>query len=349
MFPQTRRMRSLLLAILFAFVPGTVRAQSDQSEETTHLIDEEPIGLASISASWENDGRFYQLLDDSDRWYTNGVKLDFSFTRPWPRVAARALPFQYVYDQPRKAGGIVLAQEIYTPEDLQTPTLITDDRPYAGYLYAGLYVQQADDFRMDHLELDLGVVGSWSQAEAAQKQVHALLPNQVKPRGWDNQLSNEFTVNLNYEHRWRTPKARVLDFEMDLIGAVGGRAGNVHTDLNASVTGRIGYNLPHDFGPSSIESFRDATGTWAEDFGIYVYGRATGRAVAHDIFLDGNTFANSYSIGHKELVAELQAGVMLHYRWFETGWADTWQSETFDGQSEPQVYGAWVVTARFTY
>jgi hypothetical protein len=344
-------MRLHLTVLLVCVTPTLLYAQAEPPADpkATTLLTEDPLGVASISAIWENDGRFFEVFADSDRWYTNGLEVDMSFTRPWPGAAARLLPFKDNYDDPRKAGGIVFGQQIFTPEDIESPALIPDDRPYAGYLYAGLYVQQADDIRMDHLELNVGVVGSWSQAEDAQRFVHSILPNQVEPRGWDHQLANELAINVTYEHRWKTPRAQLADLELDLIGGVGFRAGNVHTDMNASVTGRIGYNLPNDFGPANIDSFRDATGTWAEDFGVYAYGRAMGRAVAHDILLDGNTFANSHSIGHKELVGTIEVGVMLHYKWFETGWTTTWQSEQFDGQAEPHVIGAWTIAGRFTY
>lgn len=338
---------TLRLTFILCLLTGVARAQTDAPEEP--LTGSEPFRVTALTLIVENDSERFQIFGGSDRWYTNGVKLDLSFNRPWPGFTSKLLPFASIYDDPREAGGVVVAQQMFTPEDLEESGLLPDDQPYSGYLYAGLYVQRSDRLNFDHLELDLGVVGQYSGAEAAQSAVHAALPNQIEPAGWDNQLSNEFAINLTYEHRWRTPKAAIGVFDLDAIAGVGGRLGNVHIDANVSGTVRFGYNLPDDFGPPLIDTFRDATGTWSRDFGIYAYARATGQAVARNIFIDGNTFADSHSVDREDFVATLQAGLALRYKWFETGWSTVWQSEQFEQQPEPHEFGSIYATLRFTY
>ena len=44
------------------------------------------------------------------------------------------------------------------------------------------------------------------------------------------------------------------------------------------------------------------------DFGWYLFGGVEGRAVAHNLFLDGNTFAKSLSVQKKTFVADFQGG-----------------------------------------
>jgi hypothetical protein len=311
---------------------------------------EEPNGVSAISLLWENDGQYFRFVNDSDRWYTNGVKLDVSLRRPWPAFTTRLIPFGGRYDEDaRDAGGLVLTQQIFTPERIEDSGPIPDGHPYAGYLYLGAYVQRSDEHNFDHLELDLGVVGSWSGGESAQKFVHAVLPNQIKPSGWDNQLANEPTVQLTYEHRWRTPRASLAELELDAIGGLGAQLGNVYINAHANLTARVGYNLPDDFGPPSINTFRDATGTWRDDFGAYGFVRLSGYLVGRDMFLDGNTFANSLSVDSEPLVGTIQAGVALRYHWFETGWSTTWETKRFEGQRDGHVYAAWHVAARLTY
>ena len=335
---------------------GTLRtgidppAAGEPADPALEDAAKEPNGVASVTLIWENDGQYFRFVNDSDRWYTNGVKIDVALRKPWPPFTARLLPWSRFYDDDaREAGGFVLTQEIRTPKNISDPNPIPDDMPYSGYLYLGAYVQRSDQLNFDHLELDVGVVGPWSGAESAQKFVHAVLPNQIKPRGWDNQLSNELTIQLAYEHRWKTPRASLADLEFDAIAGLGTRLGNVYVDVSGDITARVGYNLPDDFGPPSIATFRDATGTWRDVFGIYGYARFTGYAVARDMFLDGNLFANSQSVHKHELVGTIQAGVAMRYHWFETGWSTTWESERFRGQGAGHAFAAWYVAARFTY
>lgn len=334
----------LALLTLFVLIVGAVACAQDETEALTGA---EPLRLRALTFIVENDTSRIHFFNNEDRWYTNGLKIDASFNRPWPRFADRLLPFSY--DDAREAGGFVLVHQIFTPEDLETDTLISDDRPYAGSLYAGWYMQRSDDVNFDHLELDIGVIGESSGAEAAQKAVHAALPNQIRPSGWDNQLSNEPFINLQYEHRWRTPKAAIGSLDLDAIAGLGGRLGNAHIDANANLTARFGYNVPDDFGPPTIDTFRDATGRWEGDFGIYAYARVTGQAVARNIFIDGNTFADSHSVPREDFVATLQAGLALRYKWFEAGWSTTWRSRQFEGQREPHEFGALYATIRFSY
>jgi len=330
-------------------LPAPERQPADQ--EAQDALDEPPPNaVSSISLLWENDGQYFRFFGDTDRWYSNGIKLDVSLRRPWPPFTSKLLPFAGLYDDDaREAGGFVLAQQIYTPVVISAPDPDPDDWPYAGYLYVGTYVQRSDDVNFDHLELDIGIVGEWSGGEAAQKAVHAALPNQIEPAGWDFQLANELAVNLAYQHRWRTGRLSVGSLDLDAILGVGGRLGNVHIDAEANATARLGFNLPDDFGPPTIDSFRDATGTWTGDFGVYAFARLRGQAVARNIFLDGNTFANSRSVDKHVLVGSLQAGVALRYKWFEAGWYSVWMTEQFKGQQGADVFGAWYLGGRFTF
>ncbi len=61
---------------------------------------------------------------------------------------------------------------------------------------------------------------------------------------------------------------------------------------------RFGRNLEADYGPNRIRPSLSGTSYFNADyledpFGFYVYVGAQGRAVAQNIFLDGNTFRDS--------------------------------------------------------
>lgn len=313
------------------------------------LQEREPCCLKSATLMWTNDGRFFNPTQDRDRHFTNGTELDLAIGKPWPIGVEDILP-PLLFDDFQSAGGIAFGQHIFTPADLESTELIVDDRPYAGWLYAGLYVQRRDNHHMDHLELNVGIVGEWSGAEAAQKFVHSVLPDQIRPSGWDNQLANELGVNFHYLHRWRTNRVQVGAFHADAVPQVGFDLGNVATNANAAIMGRIGWNLPDDFGPDSMRDYTDQLRVWDGQWGVYLFTRLGGRAVARDIFLDGNTFANSHSVDKMPLVGELQAGLMARYHWLELGWSITWFTEEFEGQQGGgDAIGAYVIRARFEF
>lgn len=295
---------------------------------------------------WENDARgFTMFLHDDDRHRTNatGVELGLSLQYHEYDEYLGWLDFLGTWDRPSVAVGAQLRHFIFTPEDIAAEALITNDRPYAGWLTFGAFMQRSEHNTFDHLQLDIGVVGDYSLAEEAQTFVHSVMPDTIKPRGWDNQLSNELALNLHYQRRWRY---RTTENEKgwagDMIPFAGFRVGNVRTDAAAGATFRLGYNLPMDFGPGTIEDFTDHTASGREPFSAYVFARLEGRAVARDIFLDGNTFANSHSIDKKPVVGTAQLGVEGRYEGLFLGWSIIFRTEEFDGQSGGNVTGQFV-------
>ena len=299
---------------------------------------------------WENDARgFTAFLHDDDRHRTNstGVELGLRVSDAAYDKYLGWLDFLGTWDRPSVAVGAQLRHFIFTPEDIAAEPLITNDRPYAGWLTFGAFMQRSENNTFDHLQLDIGVVGDYSLAEEAQTFVHSVMPDTIKPRGWDNQLSNELALNLHYQRRWRY---RTTENEKgwagDMIPFAGFRVGNVRTDAAAGATFRLGYNLPMDFGPGTIEDFTDHTAPNREPFCAYVFARLEGRAVARDIFLDGNTFANSHSIDKKSLVGTAQLGVETSYEGLFLGWSIIFRTEEFDGQSGGNVTGQFVAGYR---
>ncbi len=130
----------------------------------------------------------------------------------WVSSALNMLPF---FNKPgdRRALSISIAQTIYTPEDLERSDLILDDRPYAGYTYLGVAVHRTTPKIMDTLELDIGIVGPHSYAQDVQEWAHRVFDS-TEPKGWSNQLEDEFTLELIYERKWRL-LASNLSFSRD--------------------------------------------------------------------------------------------------------------------------------------
>jgi lipid A 3-O-deacylase len=74
---------------------------------------------------------------------------------------------------------------------------------------------------------------------------------------------------------------------------------------------------------------------------------AEGRAIAHNIFLDGNTFENSPSVDKNIGVLDLNAGVTLSYGQSQISYTLNWRSKEFDDQNNDSVFGAISIGYRF--
>jgi hypothetical protein len=249
-----------------------------------------------------------------------------------------------------------LGQNIYTPEDTDRKDLITSDRPYAGYLYLGVGVAWKTAEVRNTLALNIGVVGSWSGAEQTQRFVHDARGFD-HPRGWANQLHNELGLTAVYLRNWRWPKhTRRSGFDWELLPHAGVAVGNVQTYANLGGELRVGLNLPDDFGTAAIGPAAStstpvdgalATPRSVFDIGLYVFGRVDGRAVAHNIFLDGNTFGESPSVERKLAVADLSVGLGANYKNTKLAYALVYRTEEFKGQKGGQVFGT--VSVNFAF
>ncbi|GIX31780.1 MAG: membrane protein [Porticoccaceae bacterium] len=303
----------------------------------------------------END-----LFGGSDDNYTSGVRLSWispdlaSFRRDaalphWLERASRNLDdlFRIRTGHARNLT-LSLGQQLYTPEDRTARALIPDDRPYAGYLYLRLGHHSRTRRRLDSLEVDLGVVGPAALGRQAQDLIHELRSLE-KFRGWDNQLKNEPILQVTYEQ-----KRRLVALDLpggwgaDLIGHAGSSLGNLALYANLGAEFRIGYALPADFGTSAVRPGGDNSAPGRGDprlsgagrRGFHLFASLDGRAVARDLFLDGNTWRDSHSVPRKPLVADLAVGAsVLAGRW-KFSYAQVFRSKEFSGQRRPHEYGS---------
>jgi len=314
----------------------------------------------SLEFTWENDSFLSPFgTDFTDRHYTQGFFLEY-----WNRDDVGEKGFlgsasfmnslwSFGMDIEATRGGVAFGQEIYTPEDiafgpsffgigfsLDAFDVQSDDRPYAGYLYVGpqwerrgrvsLFGRNSVPAR-DRVSIALGVVGPASGAEFVQTRWHEIF-NGVEPVGWDNQLENEFAFTLHGERTWLLQHGfGQSPFSIELMPTLGFDLGNVSTRLTAGVEARLGLGDIHLFTlPSTARS--------GNGFGAYFFASAEGWAVAHNIFLDGNTFADSHRVTKEHWVGEVSLGIGFHSPNFEGKVAWVGRSEEFELQNETNSY-----------
>ena len=309
--------------------------------------EEKPSSSGTLSFHFDNDS-----IVGGDRDYTSGMK--FSWTSRWiPVRETRSddqdrrsclssfldiLPFFKKPDDQR-ALSILIGQSIYTPGDLERRDLILDDRPYAGYSYLGVAIHRTARKSMDTIELDIGVVGPHSYAENVQKQIHEWIDS-PEPKGWKNQLKDEFTLELIYERKWRLVASKLgRGFGYDFIPHLGARVGNVYIYSNTGAELRFGWNPPGDFGTCPIrpgcesKAAADMEGGHGLLSGIHAFLSIDGRAVLRDIFLDGNTWKDSHSVDKRYFVADIGAGIGISAKWFKVTYGVIYQTKEFKSQS----------------
>ncbi|MEM6749989.1 MAG: lipid A deacylase LpxR family protein [Planctomycetota bacterium] len=325
---------------------------------------------------WNNDGSFFNPFGSNDRHYTNGTQFEWAYQPEWAESLAKWTPDFGFYGESelRTAGGFIAGQQIYTPENLEVSTPVTDDRPHAGYLYGGVYWQRdnlggppgagAPDGvpTFDHFELQLGVAGAEALAEPTQRTVHDTFSGD-EPNGWDNQIHTEPVIQAVVRKAWRldpgpldTPLGRL---EWQAIPRLQGRVGTAFVDGELGVLGRIGVGLPDDFGPGGVFRVPAATGLrWtysdAGRWSAYVFGGASVRAVGHNLFLGGSLYRNNdVTVPPERFVGELEAGVAVRYEkgafYSELTWSHVTQTDEFEGQRDNDDFGNFNVSLGYTF
>jgi hypothetical protein len=276
----------------------------------------------------END-----LVNDTDKDYTHGTRIQYQLEEVPDFID------QYLPDDTINTFSWSLSQYMYTPDNITNSNYIADSRPYGGWLYVSPMVTIEKDNHMDTFQIDVGVIGDLSFAEETQVQIHEWLDSK-DPLGWDNQLEDEIGVNMIYSRKYRH---KVTDW-IDVIPNAGFSVGNVHTYAGGGATFRAGYNLPEDFGLTRIEPT-----TRKKDY--YIYGMLDfyGRAVGHDIFLEGSLFDEDkrITINKEDLVGEITTGIVVGNGKFETGLLYTIRSDEYEEQDDNQEFGSIIFSIKF--
>ncbi len=305
--------------------------------------------LVSASAYAEEKGTFSLVAENdifhSDRYYTNGIRASW-LSAPnggssLARKAARLFPL--FPEEFTVRTSYAVGQNMYTPKSITQEDPPEGDRPYAGWLYGSVGLIAEDGKRLDQLELSIGTVGPSSLAEPTQKAVHRLIGSD-NPQGWDGQLKDEPGFILMYQRNWRSLITNgAFGFPMDVTPHMGGAFGNIFTYANTGFMVRYGQQPDLDYGPPRIQPSMPGSGFFVPEnrFRWYVFAGADGRAVARNIFIDGNTFRDSASADREPFVMDVQFGVVASWREYRLGYTQVMRSREFEEQgSRYQSFGA---------
>ena len=300
----------------------------------------------AFSILFEND-----IFFNTDHDYTNGVELAYTTapddTPNWASDIAHALPFFTKKGDVRTRYAI--GQDIFTPNNLSLVNPPLTDRPYAGFLYGSIGVVADSGVHLDQLQLTLGVIGPDSLAENSQNFVHDIIHDR-DALGWGTQLHNEPGLIINYERAYKIIKPQsFLGGTFDVEPHYGAAVGNVYDYVNAGAMARFGINLPKDYGPMRIQPSLPGSDYFepTAGFGAYVFAGVDGRAIARNLFLDGNTFESSRSVSKMNLVGDVTFGAAMTFDSFRLAFTRVIRSREYKSQAQQDQFGAVDLTFRF--
>ncbi|MDO9010634.1 MAG: lipid A deacylase LpxR family protein [Gallionella sp.] len=381
--PTRLRKAAWVLALFLHLVPA--QAANENASDIEDCKADEVVRFRGGTARLEND-----LFTGTDQNYTNGVaftaishdiagKLSVECLPTPVRLHAELIKFMnpdFWADEENSAHTqnvvVKFGQSMFTPKDFARTDLIQDDRPYAGLLYVGMswnrrkHEPQGNSEMLDTREITLGVIGPWALAEQSQNLFHDAI-DAARFLGWQHQLKNEPALQLAMDRKfkdYRGTGAITPGFSAESIRSLGLRLGNIETSASLGIEGRIGWNLPNDFGTYPIRpgaenrppsaSIHGGSGDAAvvrPQPGVHLFGTMETKLVAHDFSLDGNLFQSSHSVTRRPWVAQAAIGVsaqgMVAGHGAKLAVMRVYRSREFKEQGPSQAYGSVALSLEF--
>lgn len=211
-----------------------------EANEETQLEKKEPESFSQFRLIMENDafGGF------SDRYYTNGTRLEFNTTASESNVTRQIFGvWNHLFipktEDTKYLMGITAGQEFYTPTNIRKADVSFGDRPYSSRGYVGNTLTSWTESSSVTTELELGMIGPSVGGKSAQINFHNLIGSPT-PQGWDTQIPNSYSVGVNTDVRKFWHKYFGTHYNINL--------GNIYTNASVGVILRFG-NVDQNPGP----------------------------------------------------------------------------------------------------
>lgn len=357
------------MGILSVVLAGLGAPGSAEEAKTPGVFEEVELAQLGERPSYTTLQFDNDLFAGSDRGYTNGVRL--ARLAPLPVDSLNGLQRAMAGLHNRLSGfgvatgllegrdepvqvdwGTGLTQLMYTPDEHEAQVPGFGDRPYAGWLGMELSLHVRGVSRSSTLTMVVGLTGPKSLAEDAQDWVHENISNSDLFEGWDSQVSEEITVNLQFGVKQRLDflvRGAEHELETDAYLEWGAALGNFRTEAHLGGLFRFGGNLPLTYmtprvqlGTYSSPLLQEAgqleqLGDWSWCGFVGVRGTLVG----HDITLDGPVFRDyQYSRDSQPVVGEVMGGIGIRYKRVQLVVTRTLRSEEFKTQFGDHEYGS---------
>lgn len=275
---------------------------------------DETAGLRVITSFIDPAHKFWLNFDNdifsyTDRYYTNGVTLGYTAPSLAVMTVSRLLPLAGRTNV--SSASLSLHHAMFTPITTKTPPSLLNDRPYASTLFVkySLLSENPEKGITVSSSIDLGVMGEAALGSFFQKTVHAGVPNNDEPLGWETQIANDVVLNYNVT----IFKELLLSRNFELRSRAGLQLGTLYTRAGSG----IDFSLGRLNNPSNSGLLRPHSTKWQYGF----KGGMELRFTAYDATLQGGWFNknNIYALKPEEierLTALMHLGFYTRYHRF---------------------------------
>jgi hypothetical protein len=292
----------------FLFVCNITFAQTEQDKHDSFIY-----------LNWAND-----LLVQTDYYFSNGIDLGYIKVAQ-NHILLKKLDF-VSFDH------FSVVQDFFTPTNLDTETVLLEDRPYAAYLYGSYqkHLFAANQGLYLNPEIFVGIIGPGALGRHLQSFSHEISPSKP-PQGWNNQVTNDLVLNLNFAIEKGLFKNESLLFNVFSKA----RFGTIYTDL--SIGGRFRIGKSNDF----FQSFKNLTFEKPEIWQLYFEIKPYVKIVGYNATLQGGIFSDTspYTIAANDIsriVGVLDLSLTASYKNFYFNGIFNWNSKEFEQATSHQ-------------
>ena len=282
--------------------------------------------------------------DGKDRWKTGGITQAYVFPEHifsrgnWFKGRASALELN-------------VRALVITPDDTSFKGVNGDDRPYAQYAAAGIYLRSITRPKAltpvvamqaeDRIGVEAGWQGDPLPLFDVQNSLHSVAGTNGNAGNLSNTIDGELMVNLEARRTWRfhiDGTGRDLEFAPFVQTSLGMRENSLRAGgdffIGSALAGRTwGADLATGAVMAGASMPRQGF-NWTVFFGGDV------GYIASDAFLDGGFAADGPSVQRRDIVGRARAGLLLEYDNLGVGFSLNWLGKEFRGQSNGQMVGA---------
>ncbi|TKB99815.1 lipid A deacylase LpxR family protein [Pedobacter cryotolerans] len=279
------------------------------------------------------------LFYGQDRYYTNGLFIYFRHATDQQKLGGNLEKLTYE---------ITAGQKMFNAISGNVPDPAKQDRPFAGYLYAGgnvnLFYKSEKILKVG---LEAGTVGPNSLAEDGQKLLHDLV-GFYEIDGWQYQISNEFAVNLSTQYTQLLHRSAKKDVDFSFEGYA--NVGTTFSGAGAGVLFRAGkINQLFNSGYTNSVISNNAKTEKLVKRETFFYAKPQLNFVAYDATIQGSMFNNDSPItfGRKPLVFAQQLGVNYSTPRFTLDFGLIFKSKEVKSSAKANKYGMISMFYRF--
>jgi lipid A 3-O-deacylase len=279
------------------------------------------------------------LFYGQDRYYTNGLFVYFRHAIPQTQLGEKLEKLTYE---------ISAGQKMYNPISGYRPDPTTQDRPFAGYLYAGgnvslLYKKE----RVLKAGIEIGTIGPDALGKEAQELLHDLVGFYTID-GWQYQIKNELAVNLTaqYTQLLHRSAKNNLDFSFDGYANVG----TTFSGAGAGILFRAGKvnQLFNSITANALIGNQSKTAKLVSHE-LFFYAKPQLNFIAHDATIQGSMFNNDSPVtfGAKNIVFAQQIGFNYSTPRFTIDYSLVFKSKEIESMAKAHQYGSIAMFYRF--